>query len=201
MTRSYAIGYSTCGFAAGLPLLELLHELGRIGYEGVELELDRERLHPEVHGRSHVLAIAEACRRYDLRMVLGTGGRHVLTQQRHEPGCVSREASGRRRWLDFIHRSIELAAVMGAECVMLHSGYAPRDVPAEDAWGWLIEGASWRSTLRPPASAWPSSGTRRCFCAPQRTIGVWRGPFRQPPSVARWTSATPTARKTRRCRR
>jgi sugar phosphate isomerase/epimerase len=73
-------------------------------------------------------------------MALGTGGRHVLTEQRHEPGCVSRDSNGRRRWLDFIKRSIDWSATMGSECVMLHSGYTPKDVPREQAWEWLVEG-------------------------------------------------------------
>jgi sugar phosphate isomerase/epimerase len=138
--RPYALGYSTCGFAPGRDLVTLVRKLGELGYEGVELELDRERLHPQVHSRAHALTIADECRRLGLRMALGTGARHVLTARRHEPGCVSRDAQGRRLWLDFVKQSIELAASMNAECVMLHSGYAPPGVPTDEAWEWLAQG-------------------------------------------------------------
>jgi sugar phosphate isomerase/epimerase len=138
--RRYAIGYSTCGFAPGRDMLTLVRKLGALGYEAVELELDRERLHPEVHSREHALRIAEECRRLGLRMAIGTGARHVLTAQRHEPGCVSRDPAGRRRWIEFIKRSIDLAGDMRAECVMLHSGYAPAGASHNEVWAWLISG-------------------------------------------------------------
>lgn len=140
MSRKYGIGYSTCGFAPGRDMFTLVRKLAELGYEGVELELDRERLHPEVHPRSHFLEVAQECRKLGLRFALGTGGRHVLTNQRHEPGSVSASATGRRRWLDFIKTCIDVAEAMDAECLMVHSGYAPADVPPERVWSWLVEG-------------------------------------------------------------
>ena len=58
MTRPYAIGYSTCGFA-GRDMLTLVRLLGQLGYEAVELELDRERLEADLAAAVSYLASDE----------------------------------------------------------------------------------------------------------------------------------------------
>lgn len=138
--RSYALGYSTCGFAPGRSMPALIEKLADLGYDGIEIELDRERLHPDVHGAQAIREVALALRRTGLRAALGTGGRHVLTQTRHHPGAVSAELADRARWLRFVEGSIKLSAELGCGAIMIHSGYAPKTVPDKTAWSWLVEG-------------------------------------------------------------
>ncbi|WP_394829541.1 sugar phosphate isomerase/epimerase family protein [Pendulispora albinea] len=139
MSRKYALGYSTCGFAAGRPMLELVHKLGELGYEGVELELDRDRFHPHYHSPTQLGAVGRACREVGLRMVLGTGGRHVLTARRHYPSAICAEPDARRAWVDFVRDSLNLAAEMQVECVMVHSGYTPEGLREETTWDLLVD--------------------------------------------------------------
>jgi sugar phosphate isomerase/epimerase len=137
--RPYAIGYSTCGFAAGRTMPVLLEKLGELGYDGVELELDRERLHPHDSDASVVREVRRTLERTKLRAALGTGGRHVLTKVRHHPGAVSREAEARAQWCSFVVDAMDMAGELGVDTIMIHSGYAPEQTPAETAWGWLVE--------------------------------------------------------------
>lgn len=139
MNRRFALGYSTCGFAAGRPMLELVAKLGALGYGGVELELDRDRFHPHVHGAALASTVAKACRDAGLRMVLGTGGRHVLTNRRHYPGAVTENADDRKKWVSFVKDALDMASDMEAECVMVHSGYTPEGVAEDVVWRLLVE--------------------------------------------------------------
>lgn len=120
-------------------MLELVSKLAELGYGGVELELDRNRMHPHVHTAESLQAIGGACRDAGLRTVLGTGGRHVLTERRHYPGAVTVEDDARRQWVSFIRDSLDLAARLGAECVMVHSGYAPAGASEAQAWDLLVD--------------------------------------------------------------
>lgn len=137
--RRYALGYSTCGFAAGRGMLELVERLATLGYDGVELELDRERFHPHVHPKALFDDVARACRASGLRMALGTGGRYVLTTTRHHPGAVTKDPDARKTWVSFVKDALDTAAAMGAGCVMVHSGYTPEGVEDARAWSWLVE--------------------------------------------------------------
>jgi sugar phosphate isomerase/epimerase len=139
MSRRYALAYSTCGFAAGRTMIELVTKLAELGYEGVELELDRERFHPHTSGPTLIAEVARLCRAAGLRMVIGTGGRHVLTQNRHYPGAVTHDPAARNQWIQFAKDALTMAADMAAECVMVHSGYAPDGVPQSEAWRLLVD--------------------------------------------------------------
>lgn len=138
MKRAYALGYSTCGFDAARSMRACIDTLANLGYEGVELELDRGRFHPHVHPPALVSEIARACEDAKLRMVLGTGGRHVLTAERHHPGAVSTSSDDRGTWVSFVKDAVSMAGDMGAECVMVHSGYTPPGVADDVVWGWLV---------------------------------------------------------------
>lgn len=136
--RSYAIGYSTCGFASGRGMAALIDKLGELGYQGAELELDRTRFHPQLRDAAVIAEVRRALERTGIRAALGSGGRYVLSETRHHPCTVSINPADRRRWLEFLKDSLRLSAEVGAECVMIHSGYAPEGVDGDTAFGWLI---------------------------------------------------------------
>jgi sugar phosphate isomerase/epimerase len=137
--RTYAIGYSTCGFAAGRSMVALIEKLAEAGYDGVELELDRERFHPHFQAADLVRDVRRALERTGIRAAIGTGGRYVLTDTRHHPGAVSRESADRARWCGFVEDAVDMAGEVGANVVMIHSGYAPAETPQALAWSWLTE--------------------------------------------------------------
>jgi sugar phosphate isomerase/epimerase len=119
--RRYALAGSTRGFAASDTTIELVAKLGELGHEDAGLEPEREHVHPQV------------------RMVIGRGGRHVLAQTRQYPGAVTRDPAARNTWIQFAKDGITMAADMGAECVMVHSGHAPKGVSQPEAWRMLVD--------------------------------------------------------------
>lgn len=137
--RRYALGYHTCGLPQETPIVEHIATLHELGYEGVELALDRKQLHPHEHGAELFREVRRELERTGLRAVLGVGGRYILSDQRHHPGAVSKEASDRLRWLDFAKQAVTLAGELDCECVMIHSGYSPAGVDGQQAWGWMLE--------------------------------------------------------------
>jgi sugar phosphate isomerase/epimerase len=189
--KSYAIGYSTCGFAAGRGIIELIEVLAGLGYTGVELELDRDRLHPHVHEPALFREVRAALARTGLAGVIGTGARNVLTEVRHHPGLVSERSDERRRWLDFVKDGLVLAGELDCDTIMIHSGYTPSQVPVETAWHWVEDG------LGELAEAARRHGRRLALeWHPEmfvRTASDYRRAAR--------AVATRTAPRTRRCRR
>ena len=139
MKRRYALGYSTCGFAPGRSMVALIEKLAELGYEGVEVELDRERLHPQTHDAALFRDVRRALERTGLRAAVGTGGRHVLTEVRQLPGSVSERPEDRARWVGFIRDATDAASELGAEVVMIHSGYKAREASDEASWSWLVD--------------------------------------------------------------
>lgn len=137
--RRYAIGFSTCAFGPEWEMIPALDLLGSLGYEGVELELDRRRFHPYVHDAAMTRNVREALRRNRLRAAIGTGARYVLTDQRHHPGAVSETHEERARWIELVKTAIRLGLELDTPCVMLHSGYKPDAVADEVAWSSLVE--------------------------------------------------------------
>src|SRR5262249_7809194 len=70
--------------------------------------------------------------RHRLRCVIETGARFLLDPRRkHQPTLLSASAEGRERRLDFLRRSIDLAADLGADAVSFWSGKA--DTPAAES--------------------------------------------------------------------
>ena len=106
------------------------------GYDGIALTLDIHHLDPFAPG------LERRARELDLRglgTVIETGARFLLDPRaKHEPTLVSRH--GRERRVDFLRRAIDVAAVLGSECVSLWAGVPAPDVSADEAWDWLRSG-------------------------------------------------------------
>lgn len=117
------LGYVTNGFAHhSLPAtIELL---AGIGYRSVAITLDHNALNPYgEHFERELSGTAELLARYNMRSVIETGARFLLNPAvKHEPTLVSQREEDRLRRIDFIQRSIDLAAGLGSDCVSIWSG-------------------------------------------------------------------------------
>ena len=134
------LGYNTNGFAHHDPAaaLELLAE---IGYRSVALTLDHPLLNP--YGDDLAGDIARYRRllgRLGLRSVIETGARFLLDPRtKHEPTLVSPQPEERARRVDFLRRSIDIAAALGSDCVSLWAGVLHDGVGPATAWSRLTE--------------------------------------------------------------
>jgi len=134
------LGYNTNGFAHHDPMAAL-GLLAEIGYRSVALTLDHGLLNPygddpagDVDRYRRLLA------RLGLRSVIETGARFLLdARAKHEPTLVSAQAADRARRIDFLCRSIDIAAALGSDCVSLWAGVLHDHTPPAAAWSRLIE--------------------------------------------------------------
>lgn len=124
-------GYGTNGFTDH-PLPVALDVLQGEGYTAVALTLGHPHLDPfAADWRAEAESLATDLRRRGLRVVVETGARYLLDPVRkHRPTLVDRNAEPR---MVFLRRAIEIAAILGADCVSLWSGVLPDDVAIDAA--------------------------------------------------------------------
>jgi len=112
------------------------------GYDGIALSPDVGHLDPfapSLPGRARELG--ERLGALGLGSVVETGARYLLDPRvKHEPTLVSPEAAGRARRVEFLGRCIEIASVLGSECVSFWAGVPRPGVAPEQARDWLLEG-------------------------------------------------------------
>jgi len=135
------LGYNTNGFAHH-DLLESLDVLAEIGYRSVALTLDHHALNPySAEYPVQLEQVAERLRRHELRSVIETGARYLLDARRkHEPTLMHPDPTQRARRIDFLRRAIDVARVLGSDCVSLWSGVLRDDVSTGQAWTRLVDG-------------------------------------------------------------
>ncbi|MDR6787706.1 sugar phosphate isomerase/epimerase [Sphingomonas sp. BE138] len=141
MTLRFA--YNTNG-AANHRLDDALRLIADCGYDGVALTLDHHHLDPfaptwerETERIAALLA--------DLRLgsVIETGARYLLDPRRkHEPTLLAPEADGRARRVAFLHRALDIAAMLGSETVSFWAGVPQPGVDRAEAHRWLDEGVA-----------------------------------------------------------
>lgn len=127
----WSIGYGTNGFTDH-PLPFALDVLQDEGYTAVALTLGHPHLDPFAPDwRAQAEALSADLRRRRMRAVVETGARYLLDPVRkHRPTLVDRNAEPR---MVFLRRAIEIAAILGADCVSLWSGVLPDDVTLDAA--------------------------------------------------------------------
>ena len=115
----------------GDPLVAAGH-LADLGYRSLAITPDRHLLNPYNAGFAReVAAWQQVLEERSLACVVETGARHLLDPLRkHEPTLLSASPDDRRRRIDFLCRSIDLAADLKAACVSLWSGVV-RDAGGE----------------------------------------------------------------------
>lgn len=135
----FRLGYNTNGFAHHR-LDDCLAILADLGYRAVGLTLDVHHLDPFRATPAEVDALRARLEALDLLPVIETGARYLLDPTaKHQPTLLSSEADGRRRRIDFLERSIDLASLLGAPAVSFWSGQRPDGVPPEAARTWLVD--------------------------------------------------------------
>jgi L-ribulose-5-phosphate 3-epimerase len=149
------LGYNTNGFASHR-LEDALRVMAQIGYRSVGLTLDHHALDPfapDTPGRvASCRALLEAL---DLVPVVETGARFLLDPWRkHRPTLLDGDGARRARRVDFLERSIDMAAELGGGIVSLWSGTADDASPGEardrrlaDALGPLCDRAAARGVV------------------------------------------------------
>ncbi|MBK7642677.1 MAG: sugar phosphate isomerase/epimerase [Planctomycetes bacterium] len=145
----FQLGYNTNGLAHHR-LDEALVELAALGYRGVAITPDVGGLDPYRLRPGEPRAIAERARELGLTLAVETGARFLLDPRRkHRPSLLEDSAAERERRLDFLRRSIDLAAELGAGLVSIWSGNAPLgergDSPSgapDELWERLAQGVA-----------------------------------------------------------
>jgi sugar phosphate isomerase/epimerase len=109
--------------------LRMLHDLG---YGGVAITPDVGQLDPFHLKEGEVASVRALAEDLGLALAVETGARFLLDpRKKHRPTLLEESAADRARRSDFLRRSIDLAAELGAGIVSLWSGAAPNDVKAE----------------------------------------------------------------------
>ncbi|NQX15685.1 EboA domain-containing protein [Rathayibacter sp. VKM Ac-2857] len=131
------LGYGTNGFADHT-LDDALTVLHAAGYRAVALTLGNPHLDPFADDiRERSLALRRRLDELGFRVVIETGARYLLDPfAKHRPTLVDEEAGPR---LAFLHRAIEIAALLGADAVSLWSGVLPEGMERARGWRLLVE--------------------------------------------------------------
>jgi hypothetical protein len=139
----FRLGYNTNGLAHHRPI-DALHLLADLGYEGVALTPDVGSLDPYELSPRTVRDLRAASDELGLALAVETGARFVLDPRRkHRPTLLEDEADGRQRRIDFLVRSLELAAELGADTLSLWSGAAPEGMQSDAHAGALHRRLLW----------------------------------------------------------
>ncbi|MFF2495322.1 sugar phosphate isomerase/epimerase family protein [Agromyces sp. NPDC058064] len=127
----FAVGYGTNGFADH-PLDDVVTVLDALGYEGLALTLGNPHLDPFASDAARTAArLRDRLDGLGWPIVVETGTRYLLDPfRKHRPTLLDDDASSRE---DFLRRAIELAGLLGADCVSLWSGVLPEGVSADRA--------------------------------------------------------------------
>jgi sugar phosphate isomerase/epimerase len=128
----------------GLQNHRLDHALGLLaeaGYDGVALTLDHCHLDPLAPMLSkRALMLRAQLADLGLGSVVETGARFLLDPRRkHEPTLVSPTQAERDRRIEFLCEAIDVAHVLGSECVSFFAGI-PHELPAAEARAVLLDG-------------------------------------------------------------
>ena len=135
------LGYNTNGFAHHR-IEDAIEIIAGIGYRGVAITLEHDLLDPpDARGVDRcVRRLAPILQQRGLAGVIETGARFILDPRRkHQPTMLSRTPEDRRRRIDFLKASIDVAAALGIKCVSLWSGRADDDASHEQRWERLAE--------------------------------------------------------------
>lgn len=139
MTLRFA--YNTNGTASHR-LEDALVLMAETGYSGVALTLDYNHFDPFVSDWERQAArLRDRLRALGLGSVIETGARFLLDPRaKHEPTLVTGDAAGRARRVAFLHRAIDIGAILGSEAVSFWAGVPRSGVSRDEAFGWLRAG-------------------------------------------------------------
>lgn len=135
------LGYETSGFAYHA-LEDAIRVLAEIGYGSVAITLDGHHLNPFDDGWPYrVKRVATLLRAHGLRCTVETGARFILDARRkHQPTLLSETSEKRERRIEYLFRSIDIAAELDADCVSLWSGAPEVSAASADLFQRLCDG-------------------------------------------------------------
>jgi L-ribulose-5-phosphate 3-epimerase len=121
----FRLGYNTNGLAHHR-VLDALRLLADLGYEGVAITPDAGALDPLAPEPRLVEEVRRKSEDLCLELAVETGARYVLDARRkHWPTLLEVDPADRRRRVEMLERSVDLASELGAVIVSLWSGAAP----------------------------------------------------------------------------
>ena len=112
-------------------LEEFFSSAAASGYTCCELWTGAMHLYVDCHGYDSLEQVQELSRRYGIRIV-------GLCPEQNNPkpwNIAARGNEARARTLAYFKNVVDIAAELGAEQVMVSSGWAFLNEPIEDAWG------------------------------------------------------------------
>ena len=139
MTLRFA--YNTNGTASHR-LDDALMLMAETGYAGVALTLDHNHFDPfAASWETDAKKLAQRLRGLRFGSVIETGARYLLDPRaKHEPTLVTADPAGRARRIAFLHRAIDVGAILGSEAVSFWAGVPKPGVDRAEAAAWLEAG-------------------------------------------------------------
>jgi L-ribulose-5-phosphate 3-epimerase len=134
------LGYNTNGLSHHdiFDALELLHE---IGYQSIAITLDHATLNPYGTVVSQQFDfVKKMLEQFGMRSTIETNARFLLDPRvKHTPTLLSSTVNRRRARVEFLRHAIDVAEMLGSDCVSLGSGYV-EDSSEEEAYDLLLTG-------------------------------------------------------------
>ena len=139
MTLRFA--YNTNG-AASHRLDDALAIMAETGYAGVALTLDHVHFDPFAPDWTRQAErLRDRLSGLGLGSVIETGARFLLDPRaKNEPTLVTADPAGRARRMAFLHRAIDIGAILGSEAVSLSAGVLRPGLDQGEARHWLKAG-------------------------------------------------------------
>jgi len=126
-----------------MDVFQALQHIHACGYDGVELMLNATRLHPLHTPAARIAEIGHFCNDNDIQIVcVAAGGDRLLSEIPYQPPIIDGEESGRRKCIDFLKRSIEIAQLLGAPVLNFNSGPPQQGTSPSQAWGFIRDGVT-----------------------------------------------------------
>jgi sugar phosphate isomerase/epimerase len=135
--------YNTNG-CAHHRLDEAIDLIAAAGYDGVALTLDWQHLDPFADDwQENARALKRRLGDAGLGSVIETGARYLLDpKKKHEPTLISDDPEGRKRRIDFLRQSVEIASILESEAVSFWAGVPHTSRSKESAFARLVEGVA-----------------------------------------------------------
>lgn len=127
----FRLGYNTNGLAHHR-IRDALELCAELGYEAVAITPDAGALDPYDLDPDEVMGVRRAAEELGLELAVESGARFLLDKKRkHWPTLLEPEQELRERRIDFLLRSIDLAADLGASVLSIWAGAAPMEGAAD----------------------------------------------------------------------
>ncbi|MCX7923167.1 MAG: sugar phosphate isomerase/epimerase [Clostridia bacterium] len=111
------------------------------GYDGIELSLLKNQLFPFTVNDKQLNSIKNVAADSGIKIAcLATGGSDLLSDIPYEPSLITPDKEGRKKRIELLKRSIEIAKYLGSPVMNFASGFKNKEMAADDARKYFIEG-------------------------------------------------------------